>query len=187
MDVSIPNIKKNFSQAIKSALPSHIYLETFGYRNNTNTGKKTPKKTIPVFINTEKNAESLFSLLEQNFYAAIKNIEEQSGKIFKTVRFSKTISNTKKHSIEDIKLITVFLRSIISYQRKTQTIYVFINFRGFTNNPFLDEVFHKLYVYTSPTTATLIKVDQKRKITEYKSNISLGEFSYSLSDAISIF
>lgn len=187
MDISFSQLKKNFSQAIKSTLPSHIYCETFYSRTSVQKEKKIAKKTTPVFINTEKSAESLFSLLEKNFSIAIKNIEEQSGKIFKTVRFTKTILNTKKSSIEDIKLITVFLRPILTYQKKTQTIYVTINFHGFTKNLFLDEVFHKLYLYNSPAVSTFVKVDQKRKITEYKSDINIVDFSYSLSDVVSVF
>lgn len=186
--MQIFEIKKEFSQAIRSILPSYIYCETFFYSSNSHkkVGART-KKVIPVFINTNKNLENLIFSLETNFSNTIKSIEDQSGKIFTAIKTTKTVENIKKQSIDDIKLITVFLRVSSASIENNQTIYVAMNFHGFTKNLFLEEVSNKIYLRTKPEYSTLFKVDNKVKLSEYRSDINLVHFSYLLSDAVSVF
>lgn len=181
-------IKKEFSKAIRSVLPSYTYCETFFYSSSSHKKEGTrSKKVIPVFINTNKNLENLIFSLETNFSNTIKSIEEQSGKIFNAVRTTKTIDNIKKQSIEDIKLITVFLRVSSASVENKQAIYVAMNFHGFTQNIFLEEVSNKIYLQNKHYYSTFFKVNDKGKLSEYRSDIHLVHFSYLLSDPVSIF
>ena len=181
-------IKKEFSKAIKSVLSSYTYCESFFSGNSfCKKTEKVKKKFIPVFINTEKNLESLVFSLEKSFSNTINSLEEQSGKMFTTIKTTKTIENIKKQSIEDIKLITAFLRVSILPVENKQVIYIIMNFHGFIKNLFLEELTNKIYLHNKPNYSAFFKINNKGKLSEYRSDINLVYFSYLLSDPVNIF
>ena len=181
-------IKKEFSKAIKSVLSSYAYCESFFSGNSfCKKTEKVKKKFIPVFINTEKNLESLVFSLEKSFSNTINSLEEQSGKMFTTIKTTKTIENIKKQSIEDIKLITAFLRVSILPVENKQVIYIIMNFHGFIKNLFLEELTNKIYLHNKPNYSAFFKINNKGKLSEYRSDINLVYFSYLLSDPVNIF